>query len=129
MAAATAIETPEIKVPANRWDKVHATITSIRNQVTTRVESFRKTVETARAQGTERVAALRGEIDKLVANGRKLAENASKDIQKDIKKIGDLEQLKALVAKLQATIEGLRKKAERPVAEQAVTPATEKPTE
>lgn len=125
MAAATAIETPETKAPANRWDKVHATITSLRGQVTSRVESFRKSVETARAQGTERVVALRGELDKLVANGKKLAENASKDIQK----IADLEQLKALVAKLQATIDGLRKKAAKPAAEQAVTPATEKPTE
>lgn len=125
MAAATAIETPETKAPANRWDKVHATITSLRGQVTSRVESFRKSVETARAQGTERVVALRGELDKLVANGKKLAENASKDIQK----IADLEQLKALVAKLQATIEGLRKKAAKPASEQAVTPATEKPTE
>lgn len=125
MAAATTIETPETKAPANRWDKVHATITSLRSQVTTRVESFRKSVETARAQGTERVAALRGELDKLVANGKKLAENASKDLQK----IADVEQLKALVTKLQTTLEGLRKKAAKPAAEQAVTTATEKPTE
>ncbi|HRE91048.1 MAG TPA: hypothetical protein PK095_18140 [Myxococcota bacterium] len=125
MAAATTIETPETKAPANRWDKVHATITSLRGQVTSRVESFRKSVETARAQGTERVAALRGELEKLVANGKKLAETASKDLQK----IADKEQLKALVAKLQSTIEGLRKKGAKPVAEQPVTEATEKPTE
>lgn len=128
MAAATTIETTETTqttAPANRWDKVHATITNLRGQVTSRVDSFRKSVETARAQGTERVAALRGELDKLVANGKKLAENASKDIQK----IADLEQLKALVAKLQTTLEGLRKKAAKPVAEEAVTTASEKPTE
>lgn len=125
MAAATTIETPETKAPANRWDKVHATITSLRSQVSSRVESFRKSVETARAQGTERVAALRGELDKLVANGKKLAENASKDLQK----IADKEQLKALVAKLQTTLEGLRKKAAKPAPEQPVTPATEKPAE
>lgn len=126
MAAATTIETNETpKAPANRWDKVHATLTSLRGQVTSRVDSFRKSIESARTQGTERVAALRGEIDKLVANGKKFAETAQKDIQK----ITDLEQVKTLVAKLQSTLEGLRKKAVKPATEVPVTEAEAKPAE
>lgn len=125
--AATTIDTPNepSTTPTNRWDKVHATITSLRGQVTARVDSFRKSIDAVRAQGTERVAALRGEIEKLVANGKKLAETASKDLQK----IADLEQFKTLATKLQNTLESLRKKAVKPAADAPVTEEAAKAAE
>ncbi len=126
MAAATTIETTEAPKTLNKsWDKVQATITSLKGQVTSQVDSFRKTIESARSQGTQRVATLRQDIDKLVANGKKLAETATKDIQK----IVDIEQLKALVTKLQSTLDGLLKKTAKPASETPVAEVVVQVTE
>jgi len=71
MAAATTIETTETTqttAPANRWDKVHATITNLRGQVTSRVDDAHTDVDAEAGRvGDRGVAHARGALG---ADGR-----------------------------------------------------------